>query len=73
MGNAPVEGGAIELRENVDLADARIDAIAHRHINQAVCTPDRHRRLGASLGEWVQPGACSSTQDDCCREAKLRN
>ena len=64
----PVEGGGVELRQHVDLADAAIDAVAHGHVNEAVGPPDGHRRLRALLRERVQPAARASTQDDGCRE-----
>ncbi len=70
---APVEGSAVELRQDVDLADAGVDAIAHGHINQAVGAPNRHGRLGPGLCEGVQPGTRSSTQNDCCSTSPLSN
>ena len=45
-----VEGGGVKLREDVDLADAAVDAVAHRHVDETVEASDGDSRLGTSLG-----------------------
>lgn len=37
-----VERCRVKLGENVHLGDPAVDAVAHWHIDQAVCTPDRN-------------------------------
>ena len=50
-----VEGCAIELGQDVDLADPRVDAVAHWDINQAVDATDRDGWFGSGLGQGVEP------------------
>lgn len=54
------------LCEHVHLADAAVDAVAHRHVNEAVSAPDGHCRLRSLLGERIQARARSAAQDDSC-------
>ena len=61
-----VEGGGVKLRQDVDLADAAVDAVAHGHVNQAVSATNGHSRLGTLLGERVQAGTSTTTQNDSC-------
>lgn len=61
-----IEGGGVELGEHVDLVDAAVDAVAHGDINQPVAATDGHCWLGSSLGQGVQAGTSSSSQDDGC-------
>ena len=44
-----VEGGGVELGEDVDLADAAVDAVAHGDIDETVEATDRDSRLCTSL------------------------
>lgn len=37
-GNMPVERCRVELSENVHFVDPTVDAVAHWHINQPVCS-----------------------------------
>jgi hypothetical protein len=40
-----VEGGGVELGEDEDALDTRMQAVADRNIDQAVLAADRHGRL----------------------------
>jgi hypothetical protein len=53
FGKMPVEGGGIELRQDVDLVDSRVDAVAHWHINQTVCPSDGHGWFCAAFGQGI--------------------
>jgi len=64
LAQVAVERGRVELREDVDLGDAAVQAVAHRHVDQAVRAADWHRRLGALLGQGVQAAAGTTAEDD---------
>jgi hypothetical protein len=53
-----VQADRQELRQDEDLVDARMDAIADRNIDQSVFGCERYRRLGADFRERIEP--CSS-------------
>lgn len=38
-GNMPVEWCWVELSEDINFVDSTVDAVAHWHINQPVCSP----------------------------------
>ena len=59
-----IEGGAVELRQHIDLVDLGVDAVADGNINQSVLAGKRHGRLGTHLGEWIQAGASTPSKDD---------
>ena len=63
-----IEGGGVELGEHVDLVDAAVDAVAHGDIDQPVAAANGHSWLGSSLGQRVQAGTRSSSQDDGCTQ-----
>eukprot|EP00850_Spirogloea_muscicola_P012156 SM000077S21630 [mRNA] locus=s77:537610:541485:- [translate_table: standard] len=48
---------------DVNFADIAVDAVADGNVDQPVVGAQGHRRLGALLREWVQPGSSSSTED----------
>ena len=64
LGEVPVEGGAVELRQHVHLVDAGVDAITDRNINQAILAGQRHSGLGAHLGERIEARAGSAAEND---------
>lgn len=37
-----IEGGGVELREDVDLVDGAVDTVAHWNIDESVSAADRH-------------------------------
>ncbi len=67
--NVAVERGRIELRQHVDSPDVGVQAAADRDVDQSVFAADRDRRLGTPGGQWKEPGARSSAEDDGDRVA----
>jgi len=67
----PVERGGVELGEHIDLGDARVDAVGHGHVDEAVRAADGDGGLGARLGEREQAGSGAATQDDGCVRARI--
>lgn len=61
-----IEGGGVELGEDIDLIDPGVDAVGHWDVNEAVGTTNGDGRFGSVLGEGVETGACSSSEDDSC-------
>ena len=68
----PVERRRVELGQAVDLVDPGVDAVGDRDVDEAVVGAERDRRLGALLGERVQPASGSASQDDGCAAAQRR-
>ena len=62
--DVPVERRGIELRQHEDAADVRVQAVADRDVDQPVLAADRHRRLGAGVGERKQAAALPAAEDD---------
>mmetsp|Transcript_5893 Transcript_5893/g.23872 ORF Transcript_5893/g.23872 Transcript_5893/m.23872 type:complete len:664 (-) Transcript_5893:98-2089(-) len=58
-----VERHRVELRQDVHLADARVEAVGHGHVDEAVRAADGHRGLGTLLGEGVEAGARTAAED----------
>jgi len=52
------------LRGHTDLADAGIDAVGEREIEDAELAGKGHGRLGAKIGQLLEAGAASAGQDD---------
>lgn len=65
-GEVTVQRSGVELGQNVNLADAAVDAVAHRHIDQAVSTTDGDGRLSTAFGQGEQTGASTTTENDSC-------
>ena len=61
----PVQRHAVELGEHIDAANAGVQTIAYRNIDQPVLATKRHGRLGAFLRQREEPGAGSSAHNDC--------
>ena len=55
---------AVELREQVDAADAGVEAIADRDVDEAVFAAQRDGWLRAVLGQREEPLARAATHDD---------
>lgn len=71
-----VEGCRVELREDIDLADVAVDAVADGDVDQAVVGTEGDRRLGALLGEGVEAGAGAAPQndsEDTLKRGKMRS
>ena len=56
--NVPVQRQRLVLRQDVNLAQSRVDAIGQRDIDDAVMPAKRYGRLGPVASEWEQPLAC---------------
>ena len=52
-----------ERLADADLLDACVDAARERKVDQPVLAADRHGRLGAHLGQWVEARALAATQN----------
>ena len=59
-----VERLTVELGEHVDLLDPRVDAVAHRDVDQPVFSTQGHGRFGPGGGEGLQAGTGTAAQDD---------
>ena len=55
--DVPVERGRVELRQHEDAPHLGVEAVADRHVDEAVLPADRHRRLGAEFGQREQAGS----------------
>ena len=62
--NVPVQRGRVELRQQIDALEVGVDAVRDGDVHQAVLAGERHRRLGAILGEGEQARALSAAHDD---------
>ena len=58
-----VQRGRDKLRQDLDLVDAGVEAVADRDVNQPVFAADRHGRLGPQFGQRVEAVALPSAQD----------
>ena len=59
-----VERGGVELREHENAPQVGVQAVADRHIDEAVLAADRHGRLRALLRQRIEPGSLSAAKDD---------
>ena len=55
---------ALELGEDVDRVDARVDEVAEDEVDDAVLAAERNGRLGALLGEGIEASALPSGEND---------
>jgi hypothetical protein len=62
--NMPVQRRGIKLRQNVDAPEPGIDAVGNRDVHQPVFSRQRHRWLGAVLGQRKEPRALATPHDD---------
>jgi hypothetical protein len=58
----PQQAVALVLRDDADAADARVDAVAEREIDDAELAPEVHGRLGAAVGQVLEPAAAATGQ-----------
>ena len=64
-GDVAVERRRVELREHEDAPQVGVQAVADRHVDQAVLAADRHRRLRAMLREREEAAALAAAEDEC--------
>ncbi len=60
-----VEAHRFVLREHQHLADAAVDAIGKREVDDAIGAAERDGRLSPIAGERFEPRAFSACEDDC--------
>ena len=64
LADVSVERRGVELRQHEDPADAGVQAVADRDVDEAVLAANRHCGLRAPVGEGVEALALAATQDD---------
>ena len=62
--NVAVQRGGIELRQQINAAQAGVDAVGDGDVDEAVFARERHGRFGAVLGERKQARALPAAHDD---------
>jgi hypothetical protein len=55
---------ALELDQDVNRINTGVDQVAEHEIDDAVAAAERHRRLGAFLGQRIEPGSLSARQHE---------
>jgi hypothetical protein len=60
-----VEAGAVELGDDEDPVDPRVQAVADRDVDEAELPAHRHGRLRAVAGERPETGPLPSTENGC--------
>ena len=63
LGDVPVQGRGVELGEQINPAQARVDAIGNGYIDQTIFAGQRHGRLGAFLSEREQAASLPSAHN----------
>lgn len=53
-GEMAVQRGGVELREDVDLVDVAVEAVADGDVDESVVSAERNSRFGSLLGEWIE-------------------
>ena len=61
--DVPVEGSTVELCEQEDPAQVRIEAIGDRYVHQTILAREGDRRFGPILGEREEPRARTTPHD----------
>jgi hypothetical protein len=64
LGDMAVEGRRVELGEDVDSSDIRMQTVADGDINQPVLAADRHGGLGPKLRERKQARSPAAAEDE---------
>jgi hypothetical protein len=59
-----MKGRRVELRENEDAIDIRVDAVADRDIDEPVFARERDGRFAAFLSQGVKTCAATAAHDD---------
>ena len=58
-----VERRRVELRQDEDAPDVRVEAVADGDVDEPVLSANRHGGLGPQLGERKQPAALTAAED----------
>ena len=61
--NVPVQRGRVELRQQINPPQPRVDAVGNRNIDQPVFARQRDGRFGPFFGERKQTGALAAAHD----------
>src|SRR5262245_2810595 len=61
--NVPVQRGGVELSEQVDALEVRVDAVGKWNVHQTILARQRHRRLGPLFRQWKKPGPLTAAHD----------
>lgn len=64
LGDVSMEGGGVELGEEVDAFEAGVDAIGDGDIDESIFTGERDGGFGAVFGEGEESGALAAAEDD---------
>src|SRR5579884_3694551 len=59
-----MQGSGVELRQQINAAQAGIDAVGDRDVHKAIFAGERHSGFGAFLGEREKPLALPPAHDD---------
>jgi hypothetical protein len=59
-----VQRGAVELSQNVDTPDSRVQAIADGDIDETVLCPDWNSGFGPAFGQRKKTFSCPAPHDD---------
>jgi len=63
-GDVVVEGGRVELRQDSDVAEAGVDRVRERHVDEPVLSAERNGRLGPVACKGVETLSLASAEDD---------
>ena len=64
LGNMPVKRGGVELGQQINPAQAGVDAVGNGNVHQPVFTGQGNRRFRSFLGQREQPLALPAAHDD---------
>ena len=62
--NMAMQRHAVKLRQDIDRAQSRVQAVADRDVDDPILATDRYRRLGAVFGQWKQACPRPATHND---------
>ena len=73
--DVPVQADRVELGQHVDPVQPAVDAVRQGDVDQPVLAGHRHGRLGADLGQRIEPGPLAAAQDqrECVLHAMPRS
>ena len=66
----PQQAVRLVLGQDGDAADVRVDAVRQDEIDDAELAAEEHRRLGAPVGQLLEPAAASAGEDQRDRPAR---
>src|SRR3954470_17127270 len=66
----PQQAVRLVLAQNGDPPDVRVEAVRQNEIDDAELAAEEHRRLGAPVGQLLEPAAASAGEDQRDRPAR---